>query len=341
MSFRKRLARSRPIRILGGIAMKCWAFSGTYILACFFLYWLYGGISAFFLLCFATTGILYHGEDQLLYHPKFPADSRVYVPAPSIFSLPYETIYTRSGDGTMLHMFFVSQPEDRVKKVPTVLFLHGNAGNMGHRLQNIVGLYHNLQCNILMLEYRGYGLSQGAPSEEGLYMDAQAGIEYLINRSDINSNEIIVFGRSLGGAVAIDLATKQENSQRIWCLIVENTFTSIPDMAALFVGSKFLQYLPLFLYKNRYLSIQKVLSITVPTLFISGLADTLVPPRMMEKLFKKCKSPYKRIFPVVGGTHNETWCQPGYYQNVCFFLSELRENPPARVTSSHWQIDDI
>lgn len=308
MSFRKRLARSRPIRILGGIAMKCWAFSGTYILACFFLYWLYGGISAFFLLCFATTGILYHGEDQLLYHPKFPADSR---------------------------------PEDRVKKVPTVLFLHGNAGNMGHRLQNIVGLYHNLQCNILMLEYRGYGLSQGAPSEEGLYMDAQAGIEYLINRSDINSNEIIVFGRSLGGAVAIDLATKQENSQRIWCLIVENTFTSIPDMAALFVGSKFLQYLPLFLYKNRYLSIQKVLSITVPTLFISGLADTLVPPRMMEKLFKKCKSPYKRIFPVVGGTHNETWCQPGYYQNVCFFLSELRENPPARVTSSHWQIDDI
>lgn len=66
------------------------------------------------------------------------------------------------------------------------------------RLQNIVGLYHNIQCNILMLEYRGYGLSQGTPSEEGLYMDARAGIDYLFSRTDINTNEIIVFGRSLG-----------------------------------------------------------------------------------------------------------------------------------------------
>lgn len=263
------------------------------------------------------------------------------MPAPSIFNLPYQSVYTRAGDGTMLHMFFVSQPEDRMRKAPTLLFLHGNAGNMGHRLQNIVGLYHNIQCNILMLEYRGYGLSQGSPSEEGLYMDARAGIDYLSSRTDINTKEIIVFGRSLGGAVAIDLATKEENSQRIWCLILENTFTSIPDMAALFVGSKFLQYLPLFVYKNKYLSILKVRAVTVPTLFISGLADTLVPPRMMQDLFKNCRSTCKRILPVVGGTHNETWCQPNYYQNICNFLTELRENPPPRVTSSHWQIDDI
>ncbi|XP_076246615.1 abhydrolase domain containing 13-like protein Bem46 isoform X3 [Calliopsis andreniformis] len=321
--------------------MKCWAFSGTYILACFLLYWLYGGICAFFLLCFATTGILYHREDQLVYRPEWPANSRVYVPAPSLFDLPYQSIYTRSQDGTMLHMFFISQPKDKVKKVPTLLFLHGNAGNMGHRLQNAVGLYRNIQCNILMLEYRGYGLSQGSPSEEGLYMDARAGIDYLFSRTDINTNEIIVFGRSLGGAVAINLATKPENSQRIWCLILENTFTSIPDMAALLFGLKFLQYLPLFLYKNKYLSILKVRSLMVPTLFISGLADTLVPPRMMQDLYKNCRSSCKKILPIVGGTHNETWCQPGYYQNICNFVNELRENPPAQVTSSHWQIDDI
>lgn len=156
MSFRVRLARSRPMRLLGSVALKCWAFSSVYLLICFLLYWLYGGILAFVLLCFATvglyyfsffpnnqylfvmplffaTGILYHREDQLLYHPELPAHSRVYVPAPSIFSLPYQSVYTRSGDGTMLHMFFVSQPKDRMKKVPTVLFLHGNAGNMGHR----------------------------------------------------------------------------------------------------------------------------------------------------------------------------------------------------------------
>ncbi|XP_012523496.1 protein ABHD13 [Monomorium pharaonis] len=341
MSLRIRIARSKPIRLLGNVAMKCWAFSGVYILVCFFLYWLYGGILAFFLLCFATTGILYHREDQLLYHPELPSHSRVYVPAPSLFGLPYQSIYTRAGDGTILHMFFVPQPEDRMRKAPTLLFLHGNAGNMGHRLQNILGLYHNIQCNILMLEYRGYGLSQGTPSEEGLYMDARAGINYLFSRTDINTNEIIVFGRSLGGAVAIDLATKEENLQRIWCLILENTFTSIPDMASLFVGSKFLQYLPLFVYKNKYLSILKVRSVMVPVLFISGLADTLVPPTMMQKLYKNCRSTYKRILPIVDGTHNETWCQSNYYQNINTFLTELRENPPPRVTSSHWQIDNI
>ncbi|XP_047363211.1 protein ABHD13 isoform X1 [Vespa velutina] len=340
MSFRMRLARSRPIRLLGGIAIKCWIFSGAYILTCFLLYWLYGGIFAFFLLCFATIGILYNREDQLLYHPESPAHSRVYVPAPSIFNLPYESIYTRSGDGTMLHMFFISQPEDRAKKAPTLLFLHGNAGNIGHRLQNVVGLYRNIQCNILMVEYRGYGLSQGSPSEEGLYMDARAGIDYLTSKTNINTDEIIVFGRSLGGAIAIDLATKEENARRIWCLILENTFTSIPDMAA-FVGSRFFQYLPLFIYKNKYLSIFKIRSMTVPTLFISGLADTFVPPRMMQELFKNCKSQYKKILPISGGTHNETWCQSGYYENICSFLNELRENPSIQVTSGHWQIDDI
>lgn len=79
----------------------------------------------------------------------------------------------------------------------------------------------------------------------------------------------------------------------------------------------------------------------VPTLFISGMADTLVPPRMMQDLYKSCRSCCKKILPITGGTHNETWCQPGYYLNICNFLYKLRENPPAQVTSSHWQIDDI
>ncbi|KAG7211503.1 hypothetical protein KM043_010772 [Ampulex compressa] len=341
MSFCMRLARSRPVKLLAGLVMKCWVFSGAYIFICFLLYWLYGGIFAFFLLCFATTGILYHREDQLMYHPELPTHSRVYVPAPSIYDLPYQSIYTHSADGTMLHMFFISQPEDRVKQVPTILYLHGNAGNMGHRLRNVHGLYHNVKCNILMLEYRGYGLSQGTPSEEGLYMDARAGIDYLSRRTDINTNEIIVFGRSLGGAVAIDLATRETSAQKIWCLILENTFTSIPDMAALFVQSTFLRYLPLFIYKNKYMSISKICSVTIPTLFVSGLADKLVPPHMMQSLYKNCKSSCKKILPIVGGTHNETWCRPGYYQSISSFLTELRENPPARVTSSHWRIDDI
>lgn len=83
------------------------------------------------------SGILYHTEDRLLYYPELPAHSRVYVPAPSMFSLPYQSVYTKSGDGTMLHMFFISQSEDKAKKVPTILFFHGNAGNIGHRYDSI------------------------------------------------------------------------------------------------------------------------------------------------------------------------------------------------------------
>lgn len=121
-----------------------------------------------------------------------------------------------------------------------------------------------------MLEYRGYGLSQGSPSERGFYMDASAAMDFILTRSDLNLGRIIVFGRSLGnyrfyellskhltnfftegGAVAIDLAARLEYSQKIWCVIVENTFTSIPDMATVLMSSEILKYVPLCLYKNK------------------------------------------------------------------------------------------
>lgn len=91
----------------------------------------------------------------------------------------------------------------------------------------------------------------------------------------------------------------------------------------------------------QYMSLLKIRSITVPTLFVSGLADTLVPPRMMTVLYDRCRSSWKRMLSIPGGTHNETWNQPGYYQKVSAFLTELRDNPQPRITSSHWQIDEI
>ncbi|XP_051163491.1 protein ABHD13 [Leptopilina boulardi] len=340
MTIRLNLTRSRPIRALSGFAVRCWALSGIYLFGCIILYWLYGGIFTFFLLCFATTGVLYHMEDELLYYPEIPKHSRVYVPAPSTCNLPYQSLFIRSKDGIMLHMFFIPQKEDKIKRAPTILFLHGNAGNMGHRLQNVVGLYEKLECNILMLEYRGFGLSQGSPSEEGLYMDARAGIEYLATRSDINSNEIIVFGRSLGGAVAIDLASKPEYAQRIWFLILENTFTSIPDMSTILIGPK-LRYLPLTFYKNKYLSLQKMRTLVIPTLFISGLADKLVPPKMMKKLYKACRSPCKKLIPIPAGSHNETWRRAEYFQQILTFMNDIREKPPNRTANDCWQIDHV
>lgn len=133
-----------------------------------------------------------------MYHPELPPHSRLFVSLPSVFGLPYESVYTRSADGTLIHLFVIMQPGECAANAPTVLFLHGNAGNIGHRLLNVVGLYQSLHCNIVMLEYRGYGLSQGTPSEEGLYMDAKAALDYIASRKDFNHKEVILFGRSLG-----------------------------------------------------------------------------------------------------------------------------------------------
>ncbi|XP_063228839.1 protein ABHD13 [Bacillus rossius redtenbacheri] len=318
--------RTRSVKIaqvLGNVLMRCWAVTCLASMLCLILYWVYGCLWAIMLLIFVTTGVLYYSEDFLLFHPDMPAHSRVFVPVPSMFGLPYENLYVRSADGTRLHLYFIRQPGPVSARAPTVLFLHGNAGNMGHRLQNVLGLYQQLQCNVLMLEYRGYGLSQGSPSEHGLYADARAALDYLSSRSDINHAEVVVFGRSLGGAVAIDVAAQPEYAQKIWCLVVENTFTSIPDMARVLIGWRLLQYLPRFLYKNKFLSAEKVGRVTAPTLFVSGLADILVPPRMMSELHGLCRA-HRQLLQLETGTHNDTWTCPGYYHALANFLRDAR-----------------
>ncbi|XP_045461975.1 protein ABHD13 [Harmonia axyridis] len=316
------------VAIILKMMLRVWAYSGLVLVFCFLLYYMYGGIFAFTLLFMSILGILYHAQDNFLFYPEVPSHSRVYIPIPSMFGLPYESLYTKASDGTLIHMYFIHQPIERRKNSPTILFFHGNAGNMGHRLQNCVGLYHNLHCNILLVEYRGYGLSEGSPTEEGLYLDAKASLEYILTRNDINNNEIIVFGRSLGGAVAIDLASRDDYSLKIWCVVVENTFTSIPDMARVIFGWKLFNLLPLVCYKNKFLSLNKMKLSRVPTLFISGLADTLVPPRMMNELHGSCNSYVKQLLQFPAGTHNETWTLQGYYHSLAMFLQNCRIKNP-------------
>lgn len=197
-----------------------------------------------------SIGVLYQAQDNLLYHPEIPQHSRVYVPMPSMYGLPFEAVHIRSSDNVLLHAFWIRHAGEKGMFLPTVVYFHGNAGNMGHRLQNATGLFHTCQCNVLLVEYRGYGLSTGVPSERGFCADARAALDYLFTRHDLDLNQIVVFGRSLGGAVAIDLAANSEYSQRIMCVIVENTFTSIPDMAIELIHPG-IRYLPLLCFKNK------------------------------------------------------------------------------------------
>jgi len=310
-------------RITFALIKRFWAFSGAALLSIILFYWLYGGFFALFMVLFGCSGVLYKAGDKLLYHPDQPPQSRVFVPSPAIFHLPFENLFIKARDGTELHLFLIKQADDVFATAPTILFLHGNAGNIGHRLGNAKALYDEISCNIALLEYRGYGRSDGTPCEEGLYMDAQACLDYLHTRPDLATNKIVVFGRSLGGAVAVDLASRSKNKDRIGALIIENTFTSIPDIAKILFPFKFIKMLPVWFYKNQFKSGKKICRVTQPVLFLSGLMDKLIPPTMMNNLYSGCGAPVKRLARFGNGTHNETWSCSEYFQTINYFLDEV------------------
>jgi len=147
-------------------------------------------------------------------------------------------------------------------------------------------------------------------------MDAQAALDYLHTREDIASDRIIIFGRSLGGAVALDLATRSQNKEKIAAVLLENTFTSIPDIARLLFPFRIIKWLPVWFYKNQFKSGRKSCRITQPTLFLSGLSDQLIPPKMMTDLYTTCGAPVKRLARSVGKQFHIIWC----------IIADLRSN---------------
>ncbi|XP_023949058.2 protein ABHD13 isoform X2 [Bicyclus anynana] len=309
-----------------------WVVSTFTLFGSFLIFWFYGFIVALVSLILGIIGILYNAQDLLLYYPNDPPDSRVFVLQPSTFKLPYESIKIKTKDGFKIHMFLILQANDSHRK-PSMIFFHGNAGNMGQRLANVSGFYHKLNINVLLVEYRGYGLSEGSPSEQGLYIDAQSAFEYIMQRSDIDHSQIIVFGRSLGGAVAIDLASRPEYRDRIWALIVENTFTSIPDMARVILKWKCLSWLPMFCHKNKYMSLSKMRAVRCATLVVCGSADALVPPSMGRALLVRCGAAASRL-AALPGAHDDTWTCAEYYPELQRFLALLPPHAPPHALSA-------
>ena len=150
------------------------------------------------------------------------------MPKPRQFGITdFEDLQIPTPDGESLHALFLRPHNKRTARDVTVIMFHGNAGNIGHRipiakiLQDVVG------CNVLMLEYRGYGYSTGTPDEAGLKIDAQTGLDYIRQRAETSGTKIVVYGQSLGGAVAINLVAENQDSGDIAGLILENTFLSI------------------------------------------------------------------------------------------------------------------
>lgn len=158
------------------------------------------------------------------------------VPRPSHFGITdFEDLRIPTPDGETLNAFFIRPSNKGLAKMITILMFHGNAGNIGHRVPIAKILEENSGCNIFMLEYRGYGLSSGTPNQEGLMIDAQTALDYIRKEKSIKGGKIIVYGQSLGGAVAIQLVAKNQEAEDIAGLILENTFTSMRKLIPRFV----------------------------------------------------------------------------------------------------------
>jgi len=246
-------------------------------------------------------------DQYLVYHPA-PWVERDWARASR---LPLEDVWFEAEDGTRLFGWYA--PSTVTPAV--LLWCHGNAGNIIHRLDNLAYL-HQLGLSVFLFDYRGYGRSTGRPSEAGLYQDALAAYAYLTKTRGIEASRIVIFGRSLGGAVAGDLASKRPAAG----LILESTFPSVEAMARTyyfgfpahwFVGARF----PLA---------DRLKQVRMPVLVIHGALDEVVPFELGRQVYEAAPSP-KAFYPVAGADHNNLYVAGGrpYYQRLKQFVDEV------------------
>ena len=254
------------------------------------------------------AGIIFYPliENAIVFHPDSHLDD-----SPAHWGLSYKDIQFLTPDGLSLHGWFFPLSEE----APVLIFCHGNAGNISHRIEN-VKLLVNKGISVFLFSYRGYGKSSGRPSEKGIYIDGIAAYDYLVKIEKISPDRIAIFGRSLGGSVAIEVALKRKTI----CLIIESTFTSMKDMAKtippFFILSPFL---PL-----HYNNISKIANVSVPTLILHGEDDDIVPFSMGKELFEKALEP-KSFLPIQGAGHNDTYVIGGedYLDAIVNFIFPL------------------
>ncbi|KAJ9645084.1 bem46 protein, variant [Coniosporium tulheliwenetii] len=268
------------------------------------------------------SGLLYFKQNEIIYPRNLPPGARTDVPRPPQFGISdFEELMIPTPDGESLSAFFIRPENKRHARNITILMFHGNAGNIGHRLPIAKILHDDLGCNVLMLQYRGYGMSTGTPNEKGLMVDAQTGLDYVRQRAELKDTKIVLYGQSLGGAVSIGLAARNRNEGDIAAIILENTFLSIRELIpSAFPPAKYLA--PLC---HQYWSSEEMLpqvTPSIPILFLSGSKDEIVPATHMRQLYDICRSDIKIFKEFPNGTHNDTVAEPGYFNYIDDFLRQ-------------------
>nr|CAG8511579.1 216_t:CDS:2 [Entrophospora candida] len=281
-------------------------------------------ISISSVLVIGASTLLYAFQCELIYLARFPEGSRQYVAKPSEKDIDYEDVTITTKDNVRIKLYVCKLRSDADKR-PTVLIFHANAGNMGHRLPIAERFYKLLKCNVVMLSYRGYGLSEGKPHEKGIRIDSQALLDYVLNDEVLKNTKLIAYGQSLGGAVSIDLVSRNED--KFSGMILENTFLSIPKLIPHVLP--YLKYFT-FLCHQIWNSEQAITQIVnTPILFLSGKLDELVPSIHMKKLYeinltsrsvKQLNSNNISYKEFSHGTHNDTCIQPYYFDCILEFI---------------------
>lgn len=287
------------------------------------LMWMSGSILALGL------GALYYFQDQLLYHPSIPGMPQTPRENPPGYRSPadhgihdYEEHFIKTDDGATIHAWLLLHPDSL--SLPTVVYFHGNAGNMGFRLPHGSNLFKQCRVNVLLMDYRGYGSSKGIPSEHGLLSDARAVLATLQAHPRVASDRIVLYGKSLGGAVA--LAVTEVKPDDVLALVLENTFLSIPAMVDVLMP--LVKVFKGFILRIGWHSDRRVALLSQPMLFMSGLNDELVPPAHMRELKERATSSvWTQLYTVADGTHNDTWHKGGiaYYRTYRDFIGRVME----------------
>ena len=247
-------------------------------------------------------------EEKFIYFPdKYPRG--IYEDArfiPGLFDC-----WITSEDGIKIHGWFApSEPA-----VATLVMSHGNAGNISHRIE-IIRRLQQAGFNVLMFDYRGYGRSEGSPSEAGIYKDGRAAFDYARSQPGVDTSKIILWGTSLGGAVAVDVAAQRPAA----ALILESTFSSAEDVAKIAYP-----FLPIHLVlQTRLNSVDKITGIHIPLLFMHGSHDNVIPFELGKKLYEAANEP-KEFYIIKGSDHNDTYIVGGneYFQKVTDFAHRL------------------
>lgn len=248
--------------------------------------------------------LVYIDQSRLVYFPQQRISN-----TPSAMGLDYTPLNITTADGETLHGWWVAAPDAK----GTVLFFHGNAGNISHRI-NYLKMFNQLGYNTLLFDYRGYGQSSGTPSEDGTYQDAQAVWHYLTETRGIEPAQIVLFGESLGGAVAARLAAHEKPG----LLVLASAFTSVPDLAA-----EIYPFLPVrWLARFHYNTLESLQSVTCPVFIAHSVDDEIVPFAHGERLFQAASEP-KQFLTLEGG-HNTGFVfkQPAWIKSLGTFMDD-------------------